>query len=88
MRFISALAATALTALTAMPAAADGMRYYPVHTHVNYCPAGLQPISVGGVICCGRPNTHVTWNQMKQHPVAKRTYTYQSSCPPGQKGCD
>ncbi len=29
-----------------------------VHTYnaPNYCPAGLQPVSVGGVICCGTPN--------------------------------
>ena len=23
----------------------------------NLCPAGLQPVTVGGVICCGQPNT-------------------------------
>lgn len=22
----------------------------------NYCPAGLQPVLAGGVICCGTPN--------------------------------
>ncbi|WP_299922720.1 hypothetical protein [uncultured Pelagimonas sp.] len=22
----------------------------------NYCPAGLQPVMAGGVICCGTPN--------------------------------
>ena len=87
MRFIPTLAAAALATATALPAAADTMRYYPVHTHVNYCPAGLQPISLGGVICCGTPNTHVTWEQMKKHPVT-RTYVYQDNCPAGQKGCN
>lgn len=22
----------------------------------NYCPAGLQPVTIGGVVCCGKPN--------------------------------
>ncbi len=24
----------------------------------NYCPAGLQPVTIGGVICCGQPTHH------------------------------
>lgn len=24
----------------------------------NYCPAGLQPVMVGGVVCCGTPTHH------------------------------
>lgn len=39
---------------------------YPSKT--NYCPAGLQPVVVGGVVCCGQP-THVGY---KPHQKAKR----------------
>ncbi len=34
----------------------------------NFCPAGLQPVVVGGVICCGQP-THVGY-QSNNHPKA------------------
>lgn len=30
------------------------MHSYP--TKNNYCPAGLQPVTIGGEICCGVPN--------------------------------
>lgn len=33
-----------------------GMLIHP-YKAANYCPAGLQPITIGGVICCGTPNT-------------------------------
>ena len=36
----------------------------------NYCPSGLQPVVVGGVICCGQPNR--TGNQSA--PAPRRTY--------------
>ncbi len=29
------------------------MTAYPT---ANFCPAGLSPVSIGGVICCGVPN--------------------------------
>lgn len=28
----------------------------------NYCPAGLQPVLAGGVICCGTPNAGTYYN--------------------------
>ena len=86
MRISATLAAAALATLTALPALADGMRVYPVPTSVNYCPPGLQPITLNGVICCGQPNTNVTWYDMKRHPVRK-TYTRSYNCPEGEKGC-
>ena len=86
MRITASLAAAALATLTALPAMADGMRLYPVPTSVNYCPAGLQPITINGVICCGRPNISVTWNDMMRHPV-RATYTRSYSCQEGEKGC-
>lgn len=36
---------------------------YP--SSANYCPAGLQPVRIGGVICCGTP-THTGY---RDHPV-------------------
>jgi len=36
--------------------ASNDMLIYAYPSKANYCPAGLQPISMGGVICCGTPN--------------------------------
>ncbi|KRS16310.1 hypothetical protein [Roseovarius indicus] len=88
MRISLSLSAAALAALTALPAVAQEARLYPVPTNANYCPAGLQPITINGAICCGRPNTHVTWYEMKRHPVYRAaTYTRSYNCPEGTKGC-
>jgi hypothetical protein len=88
MRISLSLTAAALAALTAVPAMADGPRLYPVPTNANYCPAGLQPITINGAICCGQPNTNVTWYEMKRHPVYRAaTYTRSYDCPVGSKGC-
>lgn len=38
----------------------------------NYCPIGLQPVVVNGVICCGTPNSNVSYQQMMAHPMPKR----------------
>ncbi|MEQ9259305.1 MAG: hypothetical protein RIG84_09405 [Roseovarius sp.] len=85
MRILSTFAAGALALLTAVPATAE-MRVYPVPTNANYCPAGLQPITLNGVICCGKPNTHVTWYEMKKHPVSHARVATRN-CPVGEKGC-
>lgn len=29
---------------------------WPYPSERNFCPGGLRPVSVGGVICCGVPN--------------------------------
>ena len=47
-------------------------RAYPYAGAENNCPAGLQPVVVGGVICCGTPTTHISYQAMKRHPVVKR----------------
>lgn len=96
MRILSSLAAAAALAMTAAPVVADSMKYYPYHGK-NFCPAGLQPISMGGVICCGTPNTHVTYRQMMQHPAPARhtpaafldkgEVTPAQVCEEGEKGC-
>ncbi len=94
MRILSSLA-TAI-ALVAAPAVADGMKYYPYHGK-NFCPAGLQPISMGGVISCGQPNTNVTYREVMRHPAPVRhqpvVYSDKGAtsasqvCQEGQKGC-
>ena len=86
MRIFASLTAAALAALLAVPASAGGeVKLYPYATHVNYCPPGLQPIVLGGVICCGQPNTHMSWQQVMKHPV--RTHYVSHACRPGEKGC-
>lgn len=69
---------------------------FPVHTKANYCPAGLQPVTISGSISCGSPNTHVTYPQMMTHPQTTRVkkkhrVSYQHSalpsCSAGTKGC-
>ncbi|QIE47636.1 hypothetical protein G5B38_17080 [Pseudohalocynthiibacter aestuariivivens] len=75
--------------LAASPAAADGPTLYPYATNVNYCPAGLQPIVLNGVICCGQPTTSVSYQQVMKHPrrAKKRHYSARTHCPVGTKGC-
>ncbi len=84
-------AAAALVMAAAMPASAMDAKLYPYHSKENYCPGGLQPIVMGGVICCGQPNQSMTYAQMQAHPVAKRTHRAASRgrlvCPAGEKGC-
>lgn len=85
----------AAASLLPMQAAADAKIYaYP--TSVNYCPAGLQPVTIAGVICCGVPNQSVTYQQVMAHPapvrkqVKKRHYRApapKANCPIGTKGC-
>lgn len=36
----------------------NGMAIWAYPSKENYCPAGLQPVVVGGVICCGTPTHH------------------------------
>ncbi|UYV35992.1 hypothetical protein N4R57_13170 [Rhodobacteraceae bacterium D3-12] len=80
----------AMAALWAVPAAADR----PVYGYAgapNYCPAGMQPIVAGGVICCGVPNQKMSYQQANAHPVrrvTKRVKRVASTvCPEGMKGC-
>ncbi len=69
MRTIRILAAAAALTVTGSAAFAWGDMYmgdttndpnsnFLVHSYgaPNHCPAGLQPVMMGGVICCGEPN--------------------------------
>jgi len=40
----------------------------------NYCPAGLQPVVLGGVICCGTVGGG--YSPMKQQASHTHTYTH------------
>ncbi|MFU8777383.1 MAG: hypothetical protein ACNA7M_06905 [Roseovarius sp.] len=80
-------------ACLATPALAQSAKVYAYESKSNYCPAGLQPVTLNGVICCGQPNQTQSYQQAMRHPVAKvthRTYTAtsHSNCPAGAKGCD
>lgn len=81
-----------LTTLMPGQVAAEA-KIYPYHAHANYCPAGLQPITISGVICCGTPNQHVSYQHMLMHPVKKKVHrvhkvrSARPSCQPGTKGC-
>lgn len=86
--------ATAALAMTAAPAMAgnyaDGttVPLYAYPASANYCPAGLQPVILGGVICCGVPNTHTSYTDMMRHPAGTRSYTVRPTYfdTPGIKG--
>jgi hypothetical protein len=62
-----------LMMLIAAPVAASAQdaKIYAYHTE-NFCPAGLQPITISGVICCGTPNQTVSYAQVMQHPVTRK----------------
>lgn len=74
-------------------AMAQAGELYPYPTQENYCPAGLQPVTMGGVVCCGKPTTNVTYSQMMQHPAPKKRkvhkaqYSARADCQVGTKGC-
>ncbi|MGH1452072.1 MAG: hypothetical protein ACRBBV_02785 [Paracoccaceae bacterium] len=78
----------------AAPALADQPRVYSYAASANHCPAGLQPITLNGVICCGTPNQSMSYQQAKVHPVARKKvvrkrviHRARVICPVGEKGC-
>jgi hypothetical protein len=85
--------AVTLGLMTALPQAASAeVKIYPYASTANYCHAGLQPVSINGVICCGTPNTHVSYQSAMAHPVAKKkhhrvTHKAARNCAIGTKGC-
>lgn len=98
MRTIGTLAAAAALSLTAGTAFAWGDMYMGDGTHnpnsnvlvhsysgANYCPEGLQPVTIGGVICCGTPNAGAYVNNPgKARRVYKKAPT--AYAPVGEKG--
>ncbi len=77
--FIAALAGATLAAAPAMAwndnmtqPASNEIAVWAYPSQVNYCPAGLQPVRIGGVICCGQP-THVGY---QSHTPRRSTVVY------------
>ncbi len=88
MRYTTLIAAA--VALTAASAAMAQPKIYAYHSTHNFCPAGLQPVTMNGEICCGQPNQSMSYQQVMAHPVARKkhvTYTRRADCPVGTKGC-
>ncbi|SHI77381.1 hypothetical protein SAMN05444000_10323 [Shimia gijangensis] len=56
----------------------EGLLIQAYPTSSNHCQAGYQPVVVGGVICCGKPNSAAP---------APTQVSYTASCPAGTKGC-
>jgi hypothetical protein len=90
-KLVTALALACLAA----PALAQGPRVFAYESKANYCPAGLQPVTLNGAICCGVPNQAQTYQQAMRHPISTRVHHVARSarpsydrCPPGVKGCD
>lgn len=82
-----------LTTMLSGQAAAEPKIY--AYQAANFCPAGLQPITISGVICCGTPNRHVSYQSVMAHPAQThrvrkihRARAPQASCRAGTKGCD
>jgi hypothetical protein len=96
------VAAVMALAVSASPALAWGDMYMGdgtnnpnsnmlVHAYKgpNLCPAGLQPVSIGGVICCGTPNAgyYVDRPGAAHHPRAVRHRPApRAYAPAGEKG--
>lgn len=90
MRLFRVIAAGAAFAVLSTVAAladghTDGSKIYVYHSSENYCPAGLQPVTLSGEICCGQPNQSMTYQQAMAHTSPKRHA--RSDCPVGTKGC-
>ena len=81
-------AATLAVLIGAGPGLAGEMAVYPYATKYNYCPQGLKPVVVGGVICCGTPNQHISYQAAMSPPRAhKPRRAAADTCPAGVKGC-
>lgn len=68
-------------------------KIYRYEARQNYCPAGLQPITIAGSISCGVPNQRQTYQQAMRHPQPRvhhqraRSYSARPACREGTKGC-
>ena len=92
MPFVKAITAAAAVALISASAAVaqDQPKIFAYHSAHNFCPAGLQPVTMDGTICCGVPNQGISYQQALAHAAAKKRHVRrvgQASCPVGTKGC-
>lgn len=91
---IIAVDTSAATNARAVQAPQDAPKIYAVRNTANYCPSGLQPITINGVICCGTPNQSVSYQSMKAQPAVRKVRARRAAaptsrivCPVGEKGC-
>jgi len=91
MSLTKSIAAGIAIAVIGTSALAGEAKIYPYASNENFCPAGLQPVTISGVICCGTPNTSQTYQQVMANPVKKTQYVRKSravdTCREGEKGC-
>lgn len=94
MPFTKVMTAAAAFALLGAGAAVAqdqaGPKIYAFHSQHNYCPTGLQPVTIDGTICCGSPNQDISYQQALAHAAAKKRRVHrvrQANCPVGAKGC-
>lgn len=90
--------AAAAGLMLALPQTADAHEIYPVKSAHNFCPSGLQPVTIDGSISCGTPTTTVSYHSMMAHPAPTRKahkrvhhtrhHAAPTACPPGMKGCN
>ena len=83
MRFSIFVGLCAAFATPVIAAGTDPVVVYPYANTVNYCPAGLQPVTVDGTVSCGTPTTNVTYQQAT---AANGGYS-SGTCRAGTKGC-
>jgi hypothetical protein len=93
----AAFTAVSLMLATLVPGQVAAEAKIYAYQGANYCPAGFQPITISGVICCGKPNQHMSYQQAMAHPVKKR-HTHKKvvhrvksarvRCDPTTKGCN
>lgn len=80
----------AVACVSGTPGFATGtepVKVYPYQASQNFCPAGLQPVSVDGSTSCGIPDQKITYQQAQSHGTRKSP-TKARDCPIGAKGCD
>ncbi|WP_420860860.1 hypothetical protein [Algirhabdus cladophorae] len=63
-----------LTLMVATPSTAQDARVYAYEGAGNFCPAGLQPVTISGVICCGVPNAGSYQKAMMHASVRKHSH--------------
>jgi hypothetical protein len=61
----------------------EGILIQPYGASANHCPTGLWPVTVGGVISCGTPNTAENYSDRAPYRRGYGGY----DCPVGVKGC-
>ncbi|MDQ7071874.1 MAG: hypothetical protein Q9M48_14280 [Rhodobacterales bacterium] len=88
---VLAVAGFVVAGATPALAGASEVTIFPYATAENFCPTGLQPITISGVICCGKPNTNTSYQQMigqsTRQAWVRTASTRRTVCPVGEKGC-